>query len=215
MKEAFRSKGCPYPPWGVSFIAVKEQRILEVWGLNRDFEWKRIRTYPILGASGLPGPKLREGDLQVPEGVYRVTAFNPNSRFHLSMKLNYPNRFDRKKARQDGRMDTGGNIFIHGGTESLGCLAMGDKAIEELFLLGYDAGLRDVTVIITPYDFRTRKVSDVRIIGVPVWVKSLYERLRRELLPFQPALRVAGKETAEQQDNATAPAHSGNKLFVP
>lgn len=215
MRRAFRGKGCPYPPWEVTLIALKERQVMELWGLNRDFEWKLIKTYPILGASGLPGPKLREGDLQVPEGAYRVTAFNPNSRFHLSLKLNYPNSRDRKRACQDGRDDLGGNIFIHGGSDSLGCLAMGDSTIEELFVLGYDAGLRDLKVIITPYDFRSTKVSEVQIVGVPGWVRSLYERLRRELLPYQRPVRMADKGAPPGRSNATESSLSGGQLFVP
>lgn len=91
----------------------------------------------MLAASGGPGPKLREGDLQVPEGVYRLTAFNPNSSYHLSLRVDYPNAEDRAAedravARSDRRTSLGGDIFIHGKAVSIGCLAIGDPGIEEL-----------------------------------------------------------------------------------
>ena len=69
--------------------------------------------YPILAASGVLGPKLREGDKQVPEGIYGAEALNPNSKFHLSIRLNYPNTFDRRMAQSDGRTQLGGDIMIH------------------------------------------------------------------------------------------------------
>jgi murein L,D-transpeptidase YafK len=109
-----------------------------------------LKTFPILAQSGNPGPKHQEGDLQVPEGVYRIAVFNPESRFHLSLGLNYPNEADR--ARVDSRKP-GGDIYIHGSAVSIGCLAMGDEAIEQIFLLAYDvknAGQRELPVHIFP-----------------------------------------------------------------
>ena len=78
------------------------------------------------------GPKLREGDRQVPEGVYTIANMNPNSISHLSLALSYPNDFDRARAAEDGRADNtlGGSIMIHGGSGSIGCMAVGDEAAE-------------------------------------------------------------------------------------
>jgi L,D-transpeptidase catalytic domain len=84
-----------------------------------------IHSYSVLVASGHNGPKLREGDRQVPEGFYRITSLNPNSSYHLSIKLNYPNAFDQQHADEEGRDRLGGDIFIHGKAASIGCLAMG------------------------------------------------------------------------------------------
>jgi len=71
-----------------------------------------VADYRITAASGTAGPKLREGDRQVPEGIYRIVGLNPNSRYHLSMKLDYPNAFDRHQAARDGRARPGSDIFI-------------------------------------------------------------------------------------------------------
>ena len=71
----------------------------------------------------------------MPEGVYRIVALNPNSSYHLSMKLDYPTEFDLSKARAEGRTRPGSDIFIHGKAVSIGCVAVGDDAIEEIFVL--------------------------------------------------------------------------------
>ena len=84
--------------------------------------------------SGRLGPKLKEGDRQVPEGLYRVESLNPNSRYHLSLRVNYPNEQDKSYGRLDGRNNLGTDIMIHGKDCSIGCLAMGDPSCD--FLIG-------------------------------------------------------------------------------
>ena len=71
--------------------------MLEVWGRLKSGELELIKRYPFTGFSGGPGPKLREGDGQIPKGIYAIEYLNPNSQFHLSMKLDYPNAFDKAK----------------------------------------------------------------------------------------------------------------------
>jgi murein L,D-transpeptidase YafK len=78
-----------YPPREVTFIALKQEKKLELWARNSG-EFRFIRDYDIQAASGVAGPKLRQGDRQVPEDIYRIAGLNPNSHYHLSMKLNYP-----------------------------------------------------------------------------------------------------------------------------
>src|SRR5207244_1303824 len=138
-----------YPPAELMLIAYKREKRLEVWAPKRR-GWVKVKSYPILAASGGRGPKLREGDQQVPEGVYRLTDLNPNSKFHLSIRVDYPSDRDRGWAERDQRTELGGDIFIHGDEVSKGCLAMGDARIEELFLLVAEAGLEDSRIIIAP-----------------------------------------------------------------
>jgi hypothetical protein len=112
-------------PREVALLAFKDTRQLVVYARDETAQpWRRVTAYAVLGASGGPGPKLREGDLQVPEGVYRVTFQNPNSRFHLSLRLDYPNDFDRRMALADGRDRLGGDVMIHGTAASIGGLAV-------------------------------------------------------------------------------------------
>ena len=136
-------------------------------------------TYRILGTSGHAGPKLREGDRQIPEGVYHVASFDANTAYHLAMLLDYPNSFDRSQAEKDRRRDLGGSIYIHGGARSTGCLAMGDRSAEDLFVLAADAGLKNVTVVIAPTDPRTGPLQATRK-GEPAWLPALYKTIDRQ-----------------------------------
>ena len=138
---------------------------------------------PILAASGELGPKQREGDQQVPEGIYRIEWLNPNSSYHLSMRVSYPNEFDRAQARIEGRSNLGGDIMIHGNAVSLGCLAMGDEVAEDLFVLAADVGIENITVILSPVDFRT-KSQPANITNLPAWSAELYDQVKRRLREY-------------------------------
>jgi hypothetical protein len=184
LKPHFERAEVPYPPARVWLLGFKQERRLELWAGTAQHR-RHIRDYEIQAASGGPGPKLREGDLQVPEGAYRILWLNPNSSYHLSMKVDYPNAFDRRKAQEDGRTRLGGDIFIHGRAASIGCLAMGDPAIEELFVLAADARVSNLRAIIAPHDLRQRPV--VLPAGGPSWLSELYATLERELVPFRTA----------------------------
>ncbi len=119
-----------YPPKRIFIRVFKAERQLEVWGSNGGTQpFVLVHTYPIAGMSGALGPKRKEGDLQVPEGFYLIDRFNPQSRFRLSLGLNYPNASDRK--RSDAQRP-GGDIFIHGDNRSIGCLAMTDSKIDQI-----------------------------------------------------------------------------------
>src|ERR1700733_2450934 len=140
-KPYFSNAHTVYPPASVKLVAVKTDHVLQIYASDKSGSNHWIRTYPILAASGYPGPKLREGDGQVPEGVYPVESLNPNSLFHVALRVGYPNEFDRLQAAKEGRTNLGGDIMIHGNSVSVGCLAMGDEAAEDLFVLTVDTGL--------------------------------------------------------------------------
>ncbi len=118
--------------------AFKEERKVELFVEKEGTGCVLFRTYPIAAASGTLGPKLAEGDGQVPEGFYEVlpSAMNPDSRYHLSFNIGFPNAYDRHHHR------TGSLIMLHGNRISIGCLAMTDEKIEEIFTLA-DAALRN------------------------------------------------------------------------
>jgi len=178
----FRRAGVSYPPKRIAILVFKEERRLTLWAANADGRWRFIRHYPILAASGHAGPKLREGDYQVPEGVYRIEHLNPNSSYHLSMKVSYPNEFDRQKAKLDGRTRLGGDIFIHGNRVSIGCVAVGDPAIEELFTLVAETGHPRVHLVIAPNDLRT--AGPIFHEDAPRWAGELYRTVKAALVPF-------------------------------
>jgi hypothetical protein len=163
----------------VALVAVKDARTLELWARKPGSGWAKLRTYPFTAYSGVLGPKLREGDGQIPEGVYGVEYLNPNSSYHLSMKVDYPNAFDRARGKEDGRERLGGDIFIHGKAVTVGCIPIGDPAIEELFYFVATAGPEKVRVVIMPVDFR-RDEAAPEIAGIG-WEADLYAATRVEL----------------------------------
>ena len=179
LRARFEFNRIAYPPERVTLIAIKQRRTLELWATS-DGRTERIRGYPLKALSGWPGPKLRAGDRQVPEGLYRVTALNPNSAYHLSLKLNYPNHFDRMQARREGRDNPGSNIFIHGEAASRGCLAVGNRAIEALFLLAARLDGQNMRVIIAPRDPRTDSLFPIPH-DAPAWTADLYRMIEREI----------------------------------
>lgn len=182
LQPRFQFSGVDWPPREVTLVAFKDTRQLELWARSEE-SWVHIKDYRIRGLSGRPGPKLQEGDRQVPEGRYRISLLNPNSAFHLSLKLNYPNAYDREKALEDGRVDLGGDIFIHGDQVSKGCLAMGDRSVEELFVLAAMIGVEHVSVLITPRDFRFRPPLPPAA-EAPDWVDGLHRRIANNLQNF-------------------------------
>jgi murein L,D-transpeptidase YafK len=120
------------------FIRIfKKEALLEVW-IKADAHYVHLKDYPICFFSGRLGPKIKEGDRQSPEGFYRVTqkALNPNSKFHLSFNLGFPNAYDRVHGR------TGSFLMVHGGCVSTGCYAMRDRQIEEIYSL-VEEGLKE------------------------------------------------------------------------
>ena len=135
--QRFAQVGLSYPAKYLFFRVHKFEREFEVWARN-DYQepYRLVKSYPILGASGGLGPKRREGDRRVPEGFYQIDRFNPKSLFHLSLRIDYPNAADQKKS---DPVSPGSEIYVHGGLRSAGCLAMGDDAIEEIYIMAQDA----------------------------------------------------------------------------
>jgi murein L,D-transpeptidase YafK len=177
-----RRLGIAYPPRRLTLLAFKQERILEVWGANRQGTYKRLATYPILAASGLLGPKKREGDLQVPEGFYRLTHLNPLSQYHLSIRVDYPNREDIANSRIP-RHQMGGDIYVHGNRVSIGCIAIGDSVIERVFCLTALSRASDRRILISPVDFR--KGARPESLTRDPQLLNLYRRLGNALGSFR------------------------------
>ena len=133
LKAAFKKHGLK---WGAAvYIRIfKQENVLEIWA-QQGRTFKLFKSYPICTFSGTLGPKTKEGDNQAPEGFYFVTPrqLNPHSQFHLSFNLGYPNRYDQSHDR------TGSALMVHGNCVSIGCYAMGDRQIEEIYALIHSA----------------------------------------------------------------------------
>jgi hypothetical protein len=122
---------------------------LELW-IQIDEYYQLLKVYPICKQSGYLGPKLQEGDGQGPEGFYKVTKeqLNPNSSYHLSFNLGFPNQYDKLHQR------TGSALMVHGDCVSIGCYAMTDEKIEEIYTLvenALDRGQEAIDVHIFPF----------------------------------------------------------------
>lgn len=184
LKPSFARAGLAYPPHEIAHIAFKDRRVLELYARGSEDEpWRFVKQYGVLGASGRLGPKLAEGDYQVPEGIYQAEFLNPNSRFHVSIRLNYPNQFDREVARLDSRVNLGGDIMIHGSSASIGCLAMGDEAAEELFTLAALVTKARTRIVVSPTDLRLPRSTSPAL--PQSWGPKLYEAVRLELQKYQ------------------------------
>lgn len=183
LQPRFEATGVTYPPASLTLLALKRERRMELWAPDAKRQLRLVHTYAISGMSGGPGPKLKEGDRHVPEGIYAIESLNPNSLYHLSLRIGYPNAYDRAQARADGRANLGGDIMIHGGSASIGCLAMGDEAAEDLFLMAQDTGLANIRVILAPCDFRRGESVDLS--ELPRWTAQLHEEIRGAIMTLR------------------------------
>jgi len=156
----------------VTLIGVKDPGYLDVF-INGSF-WQR---FPFTAQSGKTGPKSRSGDGQIPEGIYHIETLNPNSSYHLSMKVSYPNQDDRARSSILGVGDFGGDIYIHGKQASIGCIAIGDHAIEQVFYIVNQCGFKNVAVIIAPNNFST----DPPALNEH---RTLYEAIKNAMAPY-------------------------------
>jgi murein L,D-transpeptidase YafK len=137
--------------------AFKREEELEIWVKEKnDDAFTLLHTFDFCTTSGTLGPKRKEGDLQIPEGIYNINHFNPQSNFHLSLGLNYPNASDKILS---DKQHPGGSIYIHGNCVTIGCIPITDDKIKELYILAVEAkdhGQEKIPVHIFP----TRLTSD-------------------------------------------------------
>ena len=115
--------------------AFKKEAELEIWKQQADGQYTLLKTYPMCRWSGQLGPKVKEGDRQVPEGFYTITPgqMNPNSAYYLSFNVGYPNAYDRSHGY------SGGSIMVHGACSSAGCFSMTDEQIAEIYAIAREA----------------------------------------------------------------------------
>jgi murein L,D-transpeptidase YafK len=130
---------------------------LELW-VEKGTRFERFATYPICRWSGRLGPKFREGDRQAPEGFYTVAAeqLNPNSRMHRSFNLGFPNAYDQAHGR------TGSFLMVHGGCASIGCYAVTDPAVDEIWRMvtaALDQGQQRFPVHVFPFRMTARNLN--------------------------------------------------------
>ncbi len=139
LNKYFEKRGLSYPPKDIYLRAFKSQNEMELWARNDDtMPYKLVKIYHICALSGILGPKRWEGDRQVPEGFYFIEEFNPKSEYYLSLLINYPNYSDSVLG---GDIKLGGNIYIHGGCVTIGCMPMTNEIMQELYVVCLNAKL--------------------------------------------------------------------------
>ena len=178
VKEYFVSKKLEYKGFELFLRAFKEEKELEVWIKEPEGErFALLHTYPFCTSSGTLGPKRKEGDLQIPEGVYDINHFNPQSNFYLSLGINYPNGSDKILS---DKTQPGGSIYIHGNCVTIGCIPITDDKIKELYILAVEAknnGQQKIAVHIFP-----TRLTEAGITGLlRKYSSSSHERFWRNL----------------------------------
>ncbi|RAV99400.1 L,D-transpeptidase family protein [Pseudochryseolinea flava] len=158
VKKYFEEKKLAPQGYSIFMRAFKQEEKLEVWVKYNNTAYTLLHTYEICSSSGVLGPKRKEGDAQVPEGVYQINHFNPQSNFHLSLGLDYPNASDKILS---DRKSPGSAIYIHGNCVTIGCIPITDDKIKELYILAVEArnnGQKKIPVHIFP-----RQLSDTNL----------------------------------------------------
>jgi len=172
----------------------KHEEILEVW--IRDPLTKlytQFDSYPFCTNSGHLGPKRREGDKQIPEGVYHINRFNPKSKFYLSLGINYPNQADLIFA---DKINPGTDIFIHGKCSSVGCIAIGDAAIKRLYTLASasESIQSPIRVDIFPFKFNSNPNIDE---SLKYEYDSFWENLKAIYLDFEESKEITAIDVSK------------------
>jgi murein L,D-transpeptidase YafK len=140
----------------------KKEAEFEIWKMKSDGQYALLKTFPMCRWSGQLGPKLREGDRQVPEGFYTITPgqMNPNSAYYLSFNVGYPNAYDRAWDR------TGGTIMVHGICSSAGCYSMTDAQISEIYAIAresFNGGQRAIQMQSYPFRMTAENLAKHRL----------------------------------------------------
>lgn len=161
VKRQFEKQNLAWPPEAMYIRSFKYDRQLEVWVKGNYKEpYKLFKTYKVCMQSGTMGPKRMEGDYQVPEGFYHINEFNPNSNYHLSLGLNYPNASDRILS---DSLRPGNAIYIHGKCVSTGCIPISDIPMEELYIIASYVkanGQEFIPVHVFPVRYNVKKSYD-------------------------------------------------------
>lgn len=191
VKKYFTDNKLTYTGFKLFIRAFKKERKLEVWiKENGKDTYVLLQTYDFCTSSGELGPKRREGDLQIPEGIYHINHFNPFSNFYLSMGISYPNASDKILS---DREHPGGAIYIHGNCVTIGCIPITDDKIKELYILGVEArnnGQQKIPVHIFPAKLDAQGLASLKTEN-PTHTK-FWENLQPVYQDFQATKKLRG-----------------------
>lgn len=154
----------------------KQENVLEAWVKDKKAKsFTLLNSFPICAKSGSAGPKRKQGDGQVPEGFYEVTVFQPQSSYHLALKVGYPNKSDKLKATAK---DPGGDIMIHGNCVTIGCIPIQDEPIEKLYILCVEAKNKGSVIYTDIYPFKFNPENSRAIAGGEKSLQTFWNSLK-------------------------------------
>lgn len=182
--------------------AFKQEKQLEVWIKNKnDQQYVLLKTYAICATSGTLGPKRKEGDGQIPEGFYSIDLFNPNSDYHLSLRVNYPNGSDKIVS---DKKYPGGAIMIHGNCVTIGCMPITDDKIKELYVLAVEAKTNGGAIPVHIYPCR---LTDANL-------SSLEQHYSSSLITFWKNLRSVYDHFEKKKTNPGIKVAKDGSYFI-
>jgi murein L,D-transpeptidase YafK len=185
VKAYFLKAEAPFPPVACTIVCLKAEKRIELYAARLDHVMVHIKSYQILSTNNRIGPRVTTASYQVPEGIYRFTNVVPAGKFHMGLPINFPNTFDRRKARESGMIAPGGRVMIHGNCVSIGGVAIGNQAIEEVSAIAAFVGLGRIKVVIAPFDLRKRSIEPAELSNLPAWTLELYDTIQRELIALK------------------------------
>ena len=152
LKELFAERDAAFPPEAVTLRIFKDENVLEVWSRGKgQRHYAFLKDYRIHSLSGNLGPKRGKGDQQVPEGFYHIYYYNPASLYHFSVRINYPNKSDRKLGYKENLKE---DVYIFGETVSVGSICLPAESMKELYVILVevrDGGMEKIPVQIFPF----------------------------------------------------------------
>lgn len=187
VKNYFKTKNLNYAGFQLFIRAFKKEEKLEVWIKEKEKEeFVLLNTYPFCASSGTLGPKRKEGDLQIPEGIYHLNHFNPQSNFYLSLGISYPNASDKILS---DKSHPGGNIYIHGNCVTIGCIPLTDDKIKEVYLMAVEArnnGLEEIPIHIFPARLEDESIEKLKDeYAAPQTTSALWKNLQTVYQDFK------------------------------
>lgn len=192
VRQLFTAKKINPEKFELFLRALKKEMKLETWVRpNGQETFVLLNTYEFCSTSGTVGPKRKEGDLQIPEGIYYINHFNPVSDFHLSLGINYPNESDRILS---DKKRPGSAIYIHGNCVTVGCIPITDDKIKELYVLAVEArnaGQEKIPVHIFPANLSNDQLSNLRAtVGASSVLTSFWKNLQVIFQDFERTRKV-------------------------
>lgn len=204
MQALFSAKGTDaHQP--VLIRTFKKEAEFEIWKMRPvDGKYVHVKTFPMCRWSGQLGPKVREGDRQVPEGFYTITPgqMNPNSSYYLSFNVGYPNAYDRAYGRG------GGNIMVHGACSSAGCFSMTDAQIADIYAVAresFGGGQKAIQLESFPFRMTAENIAKHRLDpNIGFW-KNLKEGSDHfEVTKNEPTIGVCNRKYVFNANGASA-----------